>query len=112
VTTAAPDPAAPVQATVPPPEPLWTPQTIIALIGLAIVGGTVAAVFTKGDTGSQQLVTGIVLGTFGAAIFSFYFGSSKGSQAKDAQASAKDATIAALAGVPTPLPTPAPNPPT
>ena len=94
--------------TVPPPEQLLTPQTIIALIGLAIVAGTVSATFWKGDPATQQLVTGVVLGTFGAAIFNFYFGSSKGSQAKDAQATAKDAAIAALVGV---QPAPAPLPP-
>jgi hypothetical protein len=88
-------PAAPTPAL--PPEKFWTPQLVIAIMGMCIVAGTVAATLTFGDTGTKQLTTGIVLGTFGASIFSFYFGSSKSGQAKD------NALIAQLSG-PTQLP--------
>lgn len=69
---------------VPPPDSLWTPQSITAMYGLTIVAGTIVGVFLKGDAPTLQLVVGLVLGTFGSSIFSFYFGSSKGSQTKDA----------------------------
>ncbi len=97
--TNGPTPAPPVA---PPPTPttvagdvLLSPQTIIALIGMLIVAGTVIGVFLKGDPPTLQLVVGLVIGTYGGSVFSFYFGSSKGSQQKDA-------TIAAQAGAPPP----------
>ena len=62
---------------------LWSPQTLVALYGITIVAAAIAGVFIKGDVPTIQLVIGVVLG-YGSAVFSFYFGSSKGSQNKDA----------------------------
>ena len=65
-------------------DPLVTPQFVIALVGLAVLAGTIAAVFTvKEVTALQGTIAGSVIsGCLG--IFGFYFGSSKGSQNKDA----------------------------
>ncbi len=67
---------------------LWTPQSIIALITLGVVALTIAGVFWKADPPTLQLVIGLVIGGYGKDIMNFYYGSSKGSQDKDA-ASAK-----------------------
>ena len=77
--------------TTPPADPLWTPQTIIALLGMGMVAGTIAGVFLKGDPPTLQLVVGLVIGTYGGSVFSFYFGSSKGSQKKDDALAAREA---------------------
>lgn len=91
----------PVAAAVPPPEPLLTAQTLIALAGVVMVAGTIIGVFLKGDPPTLQLVVGLVMGTFGSSIFQFYFGSSRSSQRKDDAKFAQDAkTTTATTTVP------------
>jgi hypothetical protein len=85
-----------------PVEPLITPQSIIGIIGMLILAGTVAAVFYVGDPETRSQTIGGVL-AIGGTIVGFYFGSSKGSASKDA------ALIAAA--VPPAPPAPAVVPP-
>ena len=85
------------QVSTTPADPLLTPQTVIALFGMTIVAGTVVAVFALGTAEVRSQTVGGVL-AMGGMIVSFFFGSSKGSQQKDA-------TIAAQAGA-TPTPSP------
>lgn len=63
-------------------DSLMNPQFLLATFTMLIVAGMVAAIMWKGDDGNIKLVIGYV---FGAAttISSFFFGSSKSSQAKD-----------------------------
>lgn len=63
---------------------LMSPQTIIGLALLVIGAATVAGVFIKGDLQSINLVAGVVIGSTISGVSGFYFGSSKGSQDKDA----------------------------
>jgi len=65
-------------------DSLLSPQFILAAMLIIVAGGTIAAVFIKGDTAVQNVVAGTVIGTALGSITSFYFGSSKGSQNKDA----------------------------
>ena len=64
-------------------DSLINPQFILAAATMLIVAGTVAAILIHGDDGNIKLVLGFVFG-MGAGVGSFYFGSSKSSQAKDA----------------------------
>lgn len=64
-------------------DTLWSPQTVVALCFTAIVASALFGVFWRGDVPTIQLVIGLVMG-YGSAITGFYFGSSKGSQNKDA----------------------------
>lgn len=64
-------------------DSLTAPQFILGAVIMAIVGGTVAAVFAHGDDGNIKLVLGFVFG-LGSSVGMFYFGSSKSSQTKDA----------------------------
>lgn len=80
-------------------ESLWTPQTVIGLIGMAIVAGTVAAVLAFGDPQTKAQTVGGVL-TMGGAIVAFYFGSSKGSQQKDATIAAQATTTTTTGATP------------
>ncbi len=75
-------------AALPRHDSLWSPQSVIALVGMLIFAGVVAAVFVLG---SSELVSQTVGGVLAIAgmITSFYFGSSKGSQAKDATIAAQ-----------------------
>ncbi len=66
-----------------PTNQLWTAQTIVGLFGMTIVAGTVAAIFAFGDKPTIAQTVGGVM-TLGGTIIGFYFGSSKGSQDKDA----------------------------
>lgn len=68
----------------PAPEVLWSPQTVIALVVLAIVAATVAGVFVKGDGPIIDTISGLVIGTGLGGVCGFFFGSSTGSQKKDA----------------------------
>ena len=77
------------------PESLLTPQFIIAALAMVIVAGTTAAVLAAGEPQSIATVVGFVFGNLAAGPLGFYFGSSKGSQAKDA-------VIANQQGTPTP----------
>ena len=81
----APPPASdPLPFPVTPVHSLRSPQTVIALYGLTIAGFIIGGVFWKGDL---QLITAIansVLGMIVGGVFGFYFGSSSGSQSKDA----------------------------
>ena len=70
---------APVSAT----NSLLNPTFLMAIGSMAIVAGTVASVLWTGDDGNIKLVLGFVLGSMGGGVVSFYFGSSKSSQAKD-----------------------------
>lgn len=60
-------------------------QTFIIAIGtLCIVAGTVAAVFMFSSAEVQNVIAGSVIGTGMGGVVGFYFGSTKGSQSKDA----------------------------
>ncbi len=63
---------------------LWSPQVVIAMTLLVIGAATVAGVFLKGDAATINVIAGVVIGAAITGPSSFYFGSSKGSQAKDA----------------------------
>lgn len=65
-------------------DSLGSQQFILAIIVLGIVAGTIAAVFWKGDPSVQNVVSGTVIGTGMGGVVGFFFGSSKGSQNKDA----------------------------
>jgi glucose uptake protein GlcU len=71
-------------APVAPHPSLLTAQFAIALIGMAIVAFTVVAVLLYGDPQTKSQTIGAVM-ALGSAIAGFYFGSSKGSQDKDAR---------------------------
>ena len=91
---------------------LWTAQTIMGLFGMTIVAGTVAAIFLVGDKPTIAQTVGGVM-TLGGSIIGFYFGSSKGSQDKDATAApppslTPGSTPQAFTRTPPPLP---PSPP-
>jgi len=62
---------------------LWSPQTIVGMFAMAIVAGTIAAIFLVGDKPTIAQTVGGVM-TMGGTVIGFYFGSSRGSQAKDA----------------------------
>lgn len=67
-----------------PVHSLRSPQTIIALYGMTIVAGVLGGIFWKGDA---QLITAVsmsVIGMIVGGVTGFYFGSSTGSQTKDA----------------------------
>lgn len=66
-----------------PAEPLITPQSIIAIMAMLIVAGTVAAALMLGDASMRSQTVGGVM-AIGSAVTGFYFGSSSGSQKKDA----------------------------
>ena len=61
-TVTPPTPVAPAQ------EQLVTPQTIIALIGMMIVAGTVMAVFWRGTSDNVSMAIGFVFGSMGSGI--------------------------------------------
>jgi len=65
-------------------DSLWSPQVVIALVVLAITAGTVAGVFVLGDAPMRNTIGGLVVGTGLGSVTGFFFGSSKGSQNKDA----------------------------
>ena len=65
-------------------DSLLSPTFLIAMAVLAIVGGTVAAVFAFSSAEVQNVVAGAIVGTGLGAVTGFYFGSTKGSQGKDA----------------------------
>lgn len=65
-------------------DSLMSPQFILAVMLLVIAAGTIAAVFIKGNPEVQNVIAGTVIGTILGAITGFYYGSSKGSQNKDA----------------------------
>ena len=73
-------------------DSLISPQFILAVLTMAIVAGTVAAVLLHGDDGNIKLVLGFVFG-LGSGVGGFYFGSSQSSQKKDS-------TIAAMTTTP------------
>lgn len=85
-------------------DSMRSPQTIIALLGLGLVAATIGGVFWRGDTATQQLVIGIVIGSYGKDIFGFFFGSSAGSQRKDSTAPTPPAAPLVVTTVPTPEP--------
>lgn len=75
----------------PPPDTLWTPQTVVALGILAIVGGTILGVFHIADLPTINTVSGMVIGTGMGGVCGYYFGGS-------ASGRNKDIAIASLAG--------------
>ena len=101
--TVTPPTAAPVLSPAPSPtvptEPLLSAQLVIALYALTIAAGSIFGIFILKDISAVQAgligsaITGPITGVIG-----FYFGSSKGSQSKDAtiaaQANVKPATTA------------------
>ncbi len=86
-------------------DSLMSPQFILAIITMAIVGGTVAAVLIHGDDGNIKLVLGFVFG-LGSGVGGFYFGSSQSSQKKDAVLAAQ---VVPLPGTTVTTVTPAPD---
>jgi len=73
-------------------DSIYSPQTIIALAVLAIVAGTVIGVFIKGDPPMMNTIAGLVVGSGIGSVTGFYFGSSRGSQAKDVLLAQRAAT--------------------
>lgn len=66
-------------------EPLITPTFILAIYALTILAGALAGVFLIRDmTPLQGTIAGSVVSGILTGVLGFYFGSSKGSQAKDA----------------------------
>lgn len=68
-----------------PADSLWTPQTIIGLYALTIGACTIAGIFFIGDKPTIAQTVGGVMTILGTVV-GFYFGSSRGSQAKDERA--------------------------
>lgn len=89
------------------PEPLITGQFIIGIFALVILTGTLVGVFLIKDLSPLQgtIAGSVVTGTLGA-VLQFYFGSSKGSQAKD-QVLAQQVPTAPLATTTTTVTPPA-----
>ena len=72
-------------------DSLTSQQFILGVYAMTIVAGTVAAVFLRGNDSAINVALGFVFGSMGAGVIGFFFGSSKGSQSKDAAlASQKD----------------------
>jgi hypothetical protein len=114
---------------VPPPGPLlpwWVVPTLSYLILLIFAGALVASCVMGNDTLRTQMFSATV--ALATVAVSFYFGSSKGSQDKDATIAAQGASLATsipttaddnpvlnpgspLTPKPTPIATPAPSPP-
>ena len=68
------------------PETLLTAQFVIALCGLGLAAGTIAALFmVKEVTALQGTIAGSIISLAVGNVMQFYFGSSKGSQDKDAK---------------------------
>lgn len=53
---------------------LRAPQTIIALVVLAIVAGTIVGVFLLGDAAMRNTIGGLVVGTGLGSVTGYYFG--------------------------------------
>ncbi len=64
-------------------EKLTSPQSVIALAVLAIVVGVLAIVAYRGNDELLGNVVAFILGGGLSSVTQFYFGSAKGSQAKD-----------------------------
>jgi hypothetical protein len=64
-------------------DSLLSPQSIVAIIILIIVAGTVLGVFWRGDAAIMNSIAGLVVGSGIGAVTGFYFGSSRSSQVKD-----------------------------
>lgn len=62
---------------------MWTPQMWMAMYGMTIVAGALAAAVFLGTPETRGQAIGQAI-TFGGLILGFYFSSSKGSQDKDA----------------------------
>ena len=73
----------PATKTSPPSDSLRSPQFILAMYAMTIVAGTVVGIFLKNNEGLLNIGVGFIFGTLAAGVIGFYFGSSKGSQAKD-----------------------------
>lgn len=85
-------------------DSLRSPTFLIAMAVLAIVAGTVAAVFTFSSAEVQNVVAGAIVGTGLGAVTGFYFGSTKGSQGKDAILADAVSSKATQAPAPPPAP--------
>ena len=67
------------------PEPLLTAQFVVAMFALLILAATIAGVMLIKDlTPLQGTIAGSVVGGALTNVLGFYFGSSQGSQKKDA----------------------------
>lgn len=76
-----------------PADSLWNPQTIIALAGIVVgAGAMVGAFLLPNPTAIQGGIIGTVIGMTLGQVYPFYFGSSRGSQAKDAVIAQQAAT--------------------
>jgi hypothetical protein len=88
-----PDPVPPPVATPPgPPLPWWVVPTLSYLILLIFAGALVASCVMGNDTLRTQMFSATV--ALATVAVSFYFGSSKGSQDKDATIAAQGASLA------------------
>ena len=81
-------------------DSLWSPQTIVGLVAMAITAGTIAAIFTVGDKPTIAQTVGGVM-TLAGTVVGFYFGSSKGAQNKDATMAAAAAPTTTTTITPT-----------
>ncbi len=70
-------------------DSLRSPTFIIACGLLIIAAGTIGAVFVFGNPEVQNVIAGTVIGTILGSVTGFYYGSSKGSQQKDATIAAQ-----------------------
>jgi len=64
-------------------ESWYSPSTIIAILVLLMVSGTIVGVFLKGDAPMMNTIAGLVVGSGIGSVTGYYFGSSKGSAVKD-----------------------------
>jgi hypothetical protein len=114
-----PDPVLPPVAP-PPAMPWWVVPSLSYLIVLIFAGALFASCVMGNDTLRTQMFSATV--ALATVAVSFYFGSSKGSQDKDATIAAQGASLATsipttaddnpvLNPGPTPAPSPSPKPP-
>lgn len=76
-------------------DSLWTPQAVVGLALVVILAGTVVAAFAYGTAEMRSQTVGGVVALSGAVV-QYYFGSSRGGQAKDERADAKQSPPPAI----------------
>ncbi len=81
----------------------WQVKAALGAFVYLLLGVALALSYWKGDTSSNSMIVGAIIGQF-ATVVGYYFGSSESSQKKDA-------TMAALLPAPTVAPADTPPPP-